>query len=189
MNGEYEALVSKVSAFVDATSERRANDLHCRKGCDACCHAWLTVTEVEAANVRAGLSALSTEQRQHVRARGQRELTREQLSHEAPRCAMLEDDGSCAIYAHRPLVCRTQGHALRYPPNVVPLAAVRAHAKAGEVTWCPLNYTNAAPQSADVLDAQLVDQLLGVVNLRFVQDDKQRALLREALSALAAAEG
>lgn len=184
VNGEYEALIGKVGAFVDATSARRAADMQCRKGCDSCCHAWLTVNAVEAANVRIGLAALSAHERAELHARGEREQMRERAG-EAPRCAMLGEDGSCAIYAHRPLVCRTQGHALRYPADVVPLAAVRARVAGGEVTWCPLNYTDASPQSADVLDADRVDQLLAVVNLRFVQGDRERALSRASLSELA----
>ena len=36
---------------------------------------------------------------------------------------MLELDGRCAVYAHRPLVCRTQGYALRYPAGFMPEAA------------------------------------------------------------------
>lgn len=182
MNGEYEALIMKVGAFVDTTGARRAADMQCRKGCDSCCHAWLTVAAVEGANVRAGLALLSPEQRQAVRERGERE----QLGQAEPRCAMLEADGSCAVYAHRPLVCRTQGHALRYPHDVVPVEAVRARATSGDVTWCPLNYTTASPRAEDVLDADRVDQLLAVVNLRFVDGDKERALEREALSAIAA---
>jgi Fe-S-cluster containining protein len=100
----------------------------------------------------------------------------------AVRCVMLEDDGTCAVYDARPLVCRTQGHALRYPAGVVPEEAVRARgrraapnvrhapdATAGPdaITWCPLNYTGAPPRAEDVLDAARVDALLALIDHRY----------------------
>jgi Fe-S-cluster containining protein len=186
---EYRALVAKVEGFVAAVAVRRASDLACKRGCDGCCHAWLSVSAVEAASVRLGLAGLPAEARARIRERGERELAREQEASEAtpapPRCALLEDDGSCAIYAVRPLVCRTQGHALRYPPDFVPDAAVRLRTKAGDVTWCPLNYTEAPPRSEDVLDAERVDQILALVGQRQAEST-QAALERTRLSQLAA---
>lgn len=187
MNAEYQALVAKVGQFVDETGARRRADMRCRKGCDACCHAWLTVGPVEAETIRSGLQQLSEPQRIAVRERGERELGREQAGGE-PRCAMLEPDGSCAIYDQRPLVCRTQGHALRYPPDFIPVESVRTSSARGEVTWCPLNYTGEPPQAEDVLDAERVDQILALVTLRQVQGDREQALVRVAVSALAASK-
>ena len=205
---EYQALVTKVEGFLAGVAARRSSDLACKRGCDACCHAWLSVSPVEAERVRAGLAALSAEQRASVRERGRRELARERLHTESgtpepagfcsraeprasteagapPRCALLEDDGSCAIYGDRPLVCRSQGHALRYPADFVPEAAVRLRTKSGDVTWCPLNYTDAAPRSEDVLDAERVDQILALVGRRHAPSEAA-ALQRTRLSELAA---
>lgn len=188
MSAEYQALVAKVGQFVDATSERRRDDMQCRKGCHACCHAWLTVGAVEAEAIRAGLALLSGEQRGRARARGVEELGRERIGEAEPRCAMLEADGSCAIYAHRPLVCRTQGHALRYPPGFIPEQSLRTRSAGGDVSWCPLNYTARGPAAEDVLDAERVDQILALVTLRHVDGDREKAQLREAVSALAASK-
>lgn len=199
MAAEYLALVMKVESFVAQVATRRAKDLTCKRGCDACCHAWLSVSEVEAEQVKAGLMALTPEQRTRVRARGERELLRERELAQAeasgeqelqselpsPRCAMLEDDGSCAIYAFRPLVCRTQGHALRYPNDFIPTEAVLLRTKTGDVTWCPLNYTTTPPRSEDVLDAERVDQILALIARRHAPDE-EAALTRAGLSELAA---
>lgn len=186
MAAEYLALVVKVEAFVAQVGMRRADDMQCRKGCDACCHAWLSLNPVEAEQVRMGLSALPAEQRARVRERGEEELARE-LLHAAPaRCAMLEEDGSCAIYAFRPLVCRTQGHALRYPEGFVPEEAIRLRTRNGDVTWCPLNYTASTPRSEDVLDAERVDQILALIAQRH-DADAEAGLVRAEMSALAAA--
>lgn len=186
MPDEYRALLDKVSAFTDAVSARRAADFACRAGCDACCHAWLTVNLVEAEAVMAQLETLSLDAREQVRLRGERELSREAEGTADPRCAMLEEDGRCAVYESRPLVCRTQGHALLYPRELLAKNTVRAQLAHGDVTHCPLNYQNAPPQNADVLDAELVDKLLAVVTHRHAHARGITSLKRVALSALAA---
>jgi Fe-S-cluster containining protein len=179
---EYDALVEKVSAFTEQTAARRVTDLQCKKGCDACCQVSLSVGPVEAAAVRAGLERLDPGQRARIRERG----LRERSGAGETRCTMLEDDGGCAIYAQRPLVCRTQGHALRYPHGLIPAHALRARAGDADVTWCPLNYTNAAPGAQDLLDAERVDQLLAIVNHRYATRQRTDPLARIELSALAA---
>ena len=185
MSAEYKALVDKVDAFVASTAARRSDALRCQKGCEACCHAFLSVGPVEASVVRTGLRGLSPDTRARVRDRGVQAREREQAGAGDPRCALLEDDGSCAIYAHRPLVCRSQGHALRYPEGFVPEQAVRLRTKTGAVTWCPLNYTEQGPRSEDVLDAERVDQILALVTRRQVSEPED-ALVRTGLSDLAA---
>lgn len=186
MSTEYDALVAKVTAFTEPTTARRAADLQCKQGCDACCRVSLSVGPVEASAVRAGLALLDAERRARVRERGSRALAREPGGDLEPRCAMLEDDGSCAVYAQRPLICRTQGHALRYPHGLIPADSVRARAGDGDVTWCPLNYRGAPPRPEDVLEAERVDQLLALVNRRHAAARRTDPLARISLSALAA---
>lgn len=172
MNSEYRALVEKVEAFTSAAYARRRADMTCSAGCSSCCEAWLTVSLVEAEQIRDGLLALSADARARVAARGLHERAREAAlstnqSVQDARCALLESDGRCAIYEHRPLVCRTQGHALSYPTGFVPEEAVRSRSARGDVTHCPLNFTQAQPKAEDVLDAERVDQILSVVGQRF----------------------
>jgi hypothetical protein len=182
---EYRALVAKVEGFTAAAFERRKADMACRSGCDGCCHAWLTVSPVEADVVREAVSLLGPEARAELAARGRREQAREEAG-QAPRCAMLAADGRCDIYAARPLVCRTQGHALRYPSGFVPVEAVRLRGASGEVTHCPLNFAGRPPEPADVLDAERVDQILALVNHRHALARGIDAGRRTALSTLAA---
>ncbi len=167
---EYHALVAKVGAFTDAVAHRRAEDLACRRGCDACCKVELTVSPVEAASIRRHLAALPAE----VRA----SLPKRALG---DGCAMLDASSTCTIYDARPLVCRTQGHALRYAPG----SLVRAHG-GDDVTWCELNYTARAPAGEDVLDAERVDTMLAVVSRRFAERRGEDPLGRVALRVLAA---
>jgi Fe-S-cluster containining protein len=186
---EYRALIAKVEAHTRPAHERRRADMACTAGCSGCCQVWLSVGPVEAAELRAGLARLTTAQRARVVERGLQEHAREagaNSAQQAPRCAMLEPEGQCAVYAHRPLVCRTQGYALRYPPGFVPEAAVRTRTSTGEVTHCPLNFTQAPPRAEDVLDAERVDQILAVVGQRFALARGQDPSQRFAISALAA---
>lgn len=155
---EYVAVRDKVDAFTGAVEERRRVDLACREGCSSCCRVQLEVSEVEAEAIREAVAALDDAARERLaeRADGVRD---------GDPCVMLED-GRCVIYDARPLVCRTQGHALSYPPDTLPPDAVRATSTAGEITWCPLNYGERPPGPEDVLDAERVDVLLAVVNRR-----------------------
>lgn len=153
----HRALLAKVDAFERAARARRAESMACRAGCSACCHAKLTVCDVEAEIVREGLGALDAPARAALAAR---------VGRSPDRCVMLEDDGRCAVYASRPLVCRTQGLALRYPEGTIPVEAVLARGRGGAdaLTWCPLNFQDAPPRSEDVLDAERVDAMLALSN-------------------------
>jgi uncharacterized protein len=178
MSSEYRALVGKVEAFTSAAFERRGADMQCAEGCSSCCEVSLTVSGVEAAEVRVGLASLPAADRIRVAQRAEQQA-------QATRCVMLESDGRCIIYEHRPLVCRTQGHALRYPEGFIPENAVRARTSRGPVTHCPLNFTATPPNAEDVLDAERVDELLAVVAHRFALTNAEDPSKRTALTELA----
>ena len=170
----YDQLLDKADAFFDATRERGA-DLKCAEGCTACCRVELTVSRVEADAVRAHVLASE--------ARGA--LARRALSDTQGECVMLID-GRCAIYDARPLVCRTQGLPLAYPPGVIPEDAIRGRGKGVEVTWCPLNFTSRPIESADVLAASTLDEALALVNRAHCDDLDGDPLERLSLREIAA---
>jgi hypothetical protein len=176
---EYDALVAKVDAFLHDATQRRDEDIVCGRGCEACCHVSLAVCAVEAAGVTRALRELPVEALRRLAARAQHALAE---SPDDKRCVMLENDGSCAVYQARPLVCRTQGLALRYPPRSFPDEFVMAHGDDGsDIVWCPLNFTAQPPRGEDVVEAGRLDEMLGVVNLRFVDGDRDAALARHPL--------
>ena len=160
--GGHDELVRRVDALTAEIALRRAGDLSCGRGCTACCRVQLSLSPLEAQVVRSALRGRSEGTRARIRARAQQGIGR--VDHDAA-CVMLEEDGGCAIYASRPMVCRTQGHALRYPAGSLPEAAVFATGAGGEITWCPLNYGSAPPRSEDVLEAERIDEVLAVLNL------------------------
>lgn len=164
---EYDALVAKIDLFTAAASARCRDDLQCRRGCAACCHVELSVSLVEADAIRRHLSGLPADVREALRLKA----ADVHPAAASPRCAMLGADSSCAVYAARPIICRTQGLPLRYPDQ--------------PTNWCPLNFTSRAPAAADTLDAGRVDQLLAVVNRRHADRSSQDPLLRVSLRVLA----
>jgi Fe-S-cluster containining protein len=186
---EYQALVDKVDAFAAAVTGRRREDLRCGPGCAACCQVQLSVSPVEAAAIRRHLRGLPEAERAAIAAAA----AAASGGGAGGACVMLRGDGTCAIYAARPLVCRTQGLPLRYPAGVIPKEAVmaraqargadmaRARARADGVTWCPLNFTAGPPQGADVLDAGRVDEILALVSRRHAARTGEDPLSRHAL--------
>lgn len=136
-----EALVtlrSRVDAHFDAAASKAGPSMRCARGCDACCHVDLSVFEVEAAPIREALAALPSAVREAVRAQA------EQTDH----CAMLVA-GSCAVYEHRPLICRSHGVAVKLDD--------------GSVDHCPLNFTDADPPAGTVLNLAAINQPLSVM--------------------------
>lgn len=198
------ALAARVDDFERAAVARGA-DLRCGSGCEACCHVSLSLAPLEADRVTDALGSLDAETLAALDAR--RSDPRVDAGR---RCVMLGDDGRCAIYESRPLVCRSQGLALVYPPGVVPPEAVMATLEAdddgdidgdasirgdggidndgsttpqGDLVWCPLNFTTTPPSTADVLDAGRLDEALAVLNRAFAGAD---ALARTAMTDLVA---
>lgn len=85
------------SLEIIATLAEDGLELHCRKGCHACCHDDLSVTPVEAELIRSHFEdALST------------------TPHPKGKCAFLDEQGLCRIYPVRPYICRSQGLPLRW---------------------------------------------------------------------------
>ena len=184
-NEAHAALVAKVDAFHTDVSRRRGDDLACRRGCDACCRVKLSVSAVEATAIAHRLSNLDAAARERLRNRLRQTQDEAPVCDESPRCIMLEDDGACAVYEARPLVCRTQGLALRYPPRTFPEDAVLARDGDGsDIVWCPLNFKNAPPEGRDVLEAGRLDEMLVLVNLDHVGGDREVALQRIPLEQL-----
>jgi hypothetical protein len=181
---EYAAIKEKVDAFFAAVVARRGDDLACRSGCAACCHVELTVSAVEAAAIAAYLRSQPKRQRQepkHKHSEGE-------AAPSEPRCAMLRDDDTCAIYPVRPLVCRSQGLPMLYAQELVPLPLRRGKGKDGRaLVVCPQNFTDPQrpPDAGDILDAERVDVLVGLLNQRFAALTGTSPLERYALSDLA----
>ena len=157
---DYRALVSKVDAFFERVRSRHAAQMACMAGCSACCGHALTLSPVEAESVRLFVAALPPDVRTVLATRSRRTSP----------CPALDDNGRCAIYAARPLICRTQGLPMRLGKNALPVLQVGA-ADADGLSVCPLNFDGVRLGSIEgesILRVETLDTTLAVVNARAV---------------------
>jgi uncharacterized protein len=165
----YRALVAKVDAFVERVSGRHAADLRCVAGCAQCCHVRLTITAIEADAISVWAAAQSPDRRVAI-------ATAAQVAANPTRCAALDDEDRCRIYAARPLVCRSHGIPIRLHARGLPV-----------ITSCELNFTAAGPAAADadcILDQQLVSTTLAAIDRSDLSQPAPRVELAALLAAL-----
>jgi Fe-S-cluster containining protein len=164
----WQLLTAKVDGFFSRVEARHGADLQCSTGCSDCCHTRLTVTGVEAAAIRAELETWAAARREALAA---------QAAAAAPdRCAALDPAGRCAIYAARPLVCRSHGAPIRMRENSLPV-----------VQACFRNFTAHGPAAADadcILDQETLSALLLAVD-RDAGGDGSRVDLAQLLRSAA----
>ncbi|MDH4320568.1 MAG: YkgJ family cysteine cluster protein [Desulfobulbaceae bacterium] len=116
----YPDLITALDAAIAATAEHLRDRLQCRPGCSDCCKGF-SVLAVEAAVMQQALAALAPATRARILAAA---------GQVAEQCPFLLDD-LCAIYPHRPLICRSQGLAIAY---------IDHEHEAIEVSACPINF-------------------------------------------------
>lgn len=147
-----EELFAKVDAFFEraAAAMPGADGITCHRGCDDCCRRRFSVTGIEADAVLEALAQLDDARRAEIAGRVR----------EGNACPMLDADGGCAVYAARPLICRTHGLAIRFtePGSERRLPVLDA---------CPKNFGGRAltelPAST-VLDQTTLSTILGALD-------------------------
>lgn len=150
-----EQLFAKVDAFF-AGAERAfpgADGITCHAGCDDCCQRRFSVTALEAEVMAEALDALPEQAR--------RALAERAADPSGP-CALLHEDGRCAAYEARPLICRTHGLPIRFAearhlPVVQPVS----------IDACRRNFSgrdlHALPRE-HVLDQDTLSTILGALD-------------------------
>lgn len=136
-----DGLFAKIAAFFAAAEAREGAAITCHAGCDDCCRRRFTVTGIEAAVIREGLAALPEARRDELAIRAR--------EGDPGVCAALDADGRCAIYAHRPVICRTHGLPLRFTEE-------RAGRSLPMLDACPKNFVGL--DLSDVSPASVMDQ-------------------------------
>jgi len=132
------SLFEKTARWFDHARAALLDELPCSKGCSHCCVGIFPVTVLDCQEIQRGLRMLSSEDRQGIVQRAIEQIrlietSAPQLAHnhfidgwqdrdtdtlveqyrQLP-CAALRTDGSCGVYAFRPLTCRSMG----IPPEV-----------------------------------------------------------------------
>lgn len=113
-------LYKKVAQFETQLSDDIKSKSQCKNGCSKCCYTDISIFEVEASNIKKWFAGLSIERQNEIREKWS-------LPQTEGSCAFLRNE-SCTIYEARPLICRTQGLALRYMEEGEPYIDI-----------CPLN--------------------------------------------------
>lgn len=162
----YRQLVAKVDAHWARSAGLLGARLHCAPGCCDCCRQHISVFPVEAVNIALALDALPGGKADALRRRAARAPA------DGP-CPLLDDDGRCALYAVRPIICRTQG-----------LPLLIATDTEDQVAACPKNEVAGEPLPADaVVDLERLNRILAAVNRLFVQSVMPRAPERIPIAA------
>jgi Fe-S-cluster containining protein len=141
----YRELAAKVDAFFARVEARHGEDMQCGSGCADCCHTRLTITEVEAAAIRELVAGWPADRRAALAARA--------ANVSDDRCSALEDNGRCAIYAARPIVCRSHGAPIRMREDSLPV-----------IRNCFRNFTRATPDADCIIDQETLSTLVLAVD-------------------------
>jgi Fe-S-cluster containining protein len=126
----------------------------------------LTVTGVEAAAIRAEVTSWPADQR--------RALLANAAAAPPDRCAALESDGRCLIYAARPIVCRSHGAPIRMREHSLPV-----------IQACFRNFTANGPAAADpdcILDQATLSAMVLAVDRDTGGDGRRFDLAAELAS-------
>jgi uncharacterized protein len=182
-------LFAKVDAFFGRAAARfpGADGITCHVGCADCCRRRFSVTAVEAEVMAEGLAALPAAAREALATRAR--------SGDPGTCPALEDDGRCAVYAFRPVICRTHGLPIRFAaePGVGRVGGA-PQTPAGPrqlpmVDACPRNFGDrdlAALPGDAVLDQTTLSTVLGAIDAARADEAGRPRGERVAIAALLA---
>jgi Fe-S-cluster containining protein len=160
-------LVHIVDAALADAAARSGPHLVCRPGCSQCCIGVFPIAQQDAARLRDGLALLTQTdpgRATRVRARVAQSLTRldpwfpgelatgilnedyesailfEEFANDEPCPALDLDHGTCDLYLHRPILCRTFGPPMRTPEqNLAACELCYIHASTEEIAACELD--------------------------------------------------
>lgn len=173
---EYALLAEKVDDFFTRVHERYRSEMQCASGCSECCGHHLTISVVEAESMARTLATRDVQTRARLAARAAA------LGEGEGPCPALEDDGRCAVYEGRPLVCRSHGAPMYTGSASLPVLREGDPPEEGdEIKCCHLNFPDRPLDQVDpdcVLDLVNMAATLAVVNARAGRDGQSAALRR-----------
>jgi Fe-S-cluster containining protein len=169
-------LVQIVDTAVADAYRRGAHHLVCKPGCSQCCIGVFPIAHEDAARLREGLALLEQtdpEKSQRIKKRVADSLTRldpwfpgdrttgvlnedheaailfEEFANDEP-CPVLDlNHGTCDLYEHRPILCRTFGPPMRTAEdNLATCELCFIHATTEEIIACELDPTIPAQEEA-----------------------------------------
>ena len=175
-NSMSDHLVQIVDIAVADAYRRGVHHLVCKPGCTQCCIGVFPIAHEDAARIREGLATLEQtdpERAARIRTRISESLTRldpwfpgdlatgilnedheaailfEEFANDEP-CPVLDPTtGTCDLYKHRPILCRTFGPPMRTEEgNLATCELCFIHASTEEIAACELDPTIPAQEEA-----------------------------------------
>lgn len=175
---EYRTLLEELDAWFDCCVAASApGQIQCGKGCSACCRGLFDITLLDARLLQEGFRRLSAPVRDAVLARARPRLAElatrwpgfgppyllnylpdmqwtEMPEDDETPCPLLGDDGSCLVYAWRPIICRLHG-----------LPNIDISGESFADTWCRLNFIDDNPLLRTDLRWGFRDNFVREINL------------------------
>ena len=155
---QYGNLLQEVDGWFESCLSRHSDEITCHHGCSECCRGLFDITLLDALYLKRGFDQLpaSVQLAVRVQAAGRLDaLTRQwpdfirpwTLNHipeaqwdammpeddETP-CPLLSEQGTCLVYAYRPMTCRLNG---------IPMIDTSGEELFDE--WCSLNFLGSDP--------------------------------------------
>jgi uncharacterized protein len=140
----YHEIAAKIDGFFARVTARHGGDMKCGSGCSDCCHVRLTVTSIEATSIRDEVATWDATRRAALAAN---------VPGDPGRCAALDANGRCLIYAVRPFVCRSHGAPIRMTARSLPV-----------IETCFRNFTATTPDPDCVLDQTTLSAIVLAAN-------------------------
>lgn len=155
---KYHTLLQEIDAWFEAASAGFPEQVRCASGCSSCCRGLFDITLLDAALLDQGFSLLPHHSREvvlkkaHARKlqlqeiwpeltapfilnhRPEAEWTELMPDEDETPCVLLDDDGRCLVYSHRPMTCRLHG-----------LPLVDSGGEIMHDEWCTENFTDCDP--------------------------------------------
>lgn len=155
---QYAALIKKVDTQIETLQKAQTQHIVCKKGCAACCMNF-GILPVEYYAISNAISANNNELKS--------------LSKDED-CKFLQQN-ICSIYAHRPIICRTQGLANVY---------FNSETEVWELSLCEQNFTALNDDfftEENCLNMDEINQELAEINNRFLNANSEIAYLQNSL--------
>ncbi len=154
----YGELLGEVDRWFESCLNLHPGSITCRQGCSECCRGLFDITVLDALYLKRGFDLLPEDIQEQVRSLSAARLSglsrrwpefrepwilngipEDQWDEMMPEedttpCPLLSGDGSCRVYAHRPMTCRLNG---------IPLIDLSGEEFFDE--WCSLNFTDMDP--------------------------------------------
>ncbi len=192
--GNYIRLLEKIDAFTAEIRDKHPLSFNCGPGCSACCVGGITVWRVEFDHIIERFQKSEVRITDHLPA-GQAGGSPATKSSAGGRitnnsCLFLDENGHCAIYDSRPVVCRLWGTPLMIPVGHEHEWGIHSRASSqsakGTLICCDQNFARGRSLEelslADAINSQTVIQALAAINHVYCKKQDLDPTARYAIS-------